>query len=61
MQFIRRRPFDIVLLDRVLPDGHAERLLNDILEHNPETTIMGLSTKNAMVDDPRVAVCLNRK
>jgi len=44
------RLFDIVVLDRVLPDGDGVNLLSYIREHFPQTRVIILSTKMSVME-----------
>ncbi|WP_299028207.1 CHASE domain-containing protein [uncultured Sulfitobacter sp.] len=57
-QLIDGTSLDVLLLDWVLPDGHAEVLLDDIYARHPAAVVMGLSAAATMPDDPRIAVNL---
>jgi len=59
-QLVNTGKFDIVLLDWVLPDGHASALLEDIENHLPKAVVIALSASNDVIDDPRVAFGLTK-
>lgn len=43
-------PYDIVVLDIMLPDGNGIELLREIKKHQPETGVLIISAKNALDD-----------
>jgi DNA-binding response OmpR family regulator len=45
-----RAPYDVVVLDRVLPDGDGLELLDFVRRDNPETKVCVTSTKDALAE-----------
>lgn len=43
-------PYDIVVLDIMLPDGNGIDLLRELKKHQPETGVLIISAKNALDD-----------